>query len=118
MDKIKIEAWIDALDSNQVQAAVSFLQSLRPTELASTRPVEKIEEKPARKKSKPEKKSVPEPKDEGKITIDQVRKLLSSKVEKHRVALKEKLTELGAPNVTNLNEDKYEEFMEFLNSLD
>lgn len=51
------------------------------------------------------------------IKVEDVRALLSEKVDDHRVEIKKKLTELGAPNVSALNPEKYGEFMEFLKSL-
>lgn len=50
--------------------------------------------------------------------IEDVRKLLSKKVNDHREAIKSKLTKLGAPNVSNMDKSKYGEFMEFLENLD
>lgn len=58
----------------------------------------------------------PGPTTEG-IKIEEVRTLLASKVEKHRSAIKEKLTAMGAPNVSSMDASKYGEFIDFLNSL-
>lgn len=52
------------------------------------------------------------------ISIDEVRAALAKKVNAHREEIKEKLTELGAPSVTKLDSSKYEEMLNFLNSLD
>lgn len=52
------------------------------------------------------------------ISIDEVRAALAKKVNAHREEIKEKLTELGAPSVTKLDSYKYEEMLNFLNSLD
>lgn len=51
------------------------------------------------------------------IKVEDVRALLAEKVDDHRTEIKKKLTELGAPNVSSLNPEKYGEFMEFLKSL-
>lgn len=51
------------------------------------------------------------------ITIEDVRRLVSAKVSEHRDAIKQKLTELGAPSVTTLNPEKYQEMFNFLNTL-
>lgn len=51
------------------------------------------------------------------ITIQHVRALLAKKVGDHRAAIKSKLTELGAPNVTKLGEEHYGDFVDFLNNL-
>lgn len=51
------------------------------------------------------------------IGIEDVRKVLASKVNDHRDAIKEKLNELGAPSVTKLAKEKYQEMYDFLISL-
>lgn len=51
------------------------------------------------------------------IKISDLRTLLSKKVDEHRDDIKAKLTELGAKNVTTLDESKYEEFHTFLKDL-
>ena len=52
------------------------------------------------------------------IKISDLRTLLSKKVDEHRDDIKAKLTELGAKNVTTLDEAKYEEFYTFLKGLE
>lgn len=54
---------------------------------------------------------------ESEIKISDLRTLLSKKVDEHRDDIKAKLTELGAKNVTTLDESKYEEFHTFLKDL-
>ena len=60
----------------------------------------------------------PAPAAKESITIEDVRKALQEKVNKHRETIKEKLTELGSPNVTKLDPEKYEEMFNFLKDLD
>jgi hypothetical protein len=50
-------------------------------------------------------------------SIDDVRKLLVTKINNHRPEIKDKLSELGAPSVTKLDQSKYSDFISFLNSL-
>lgn len=50
-------------------------------------------------------------------TIEDVRKMLSQKVNEHRDVIKQKLNELGAPSVTKLDPSKYDEIYNFLNEL-
>lgn len=50
-------------------------------------------------------------------TIEDVRKMLSQKVNEHRDVIKQKLTELGSPSVTKLDPSKYDEMYNFLNEL-
>lgn len=72
-----------------------------------------------KEESKPEEKEVPADSTKGKskIEIEEVRTLLSTKVANHREAIKNKLTEYGAKNVTALESSKYEDFVDFLNNL-
>lgn len=51
------------------------------------------------------------------VSIEDVRAALSAKVNDHRQEIKAKLSELGAPSVTKLDPSKYEEMLNFLNSL-
>ena len=51
------------------------------------------------------------------VSIEDVRKVLAEKVNEHRAAIKDKLTELGAPSVTKLDPSKYNEMHNFLKSL-
>ena len=51
------------------------------------------------------------------LTIDDVRKVVASKAAAHRDEVKAKLTELGAKNVTTLDPGKYQELVNYLNTL-
>lgn len=65
-------------------------------------------------------KPAPEAKPEApatSISIDDVRSLLTQKVNAHRAEIKAKLSALGAPNVTSLDPSKYAEMFEFLKNL-
>jgi len=48
---------------------------------------------------------------------EDVRAAMASKLADHRVDLVNKLKDMGAKNVSSLPEDKYEEFINFCNSL-
>lgn len=50
-------------------------------------------------------------------SIEDVRGMLAKKVNDHRDAIKNKLTQLGAPSVTKLDPSKYDEMYNFLASL-
>ena len=52
-----------------------------------------------------------------KYKIEDVRAAMASKLADHRVELVNKLKEMGAKNVSSLPESKYEEFINFCNSL-
>ena len=51
------------------------------------------------------------------LTIAEVRQVVASKAAAHRAEVKAKLTELGASNVTTLEPSKYQELVDYLNSL-
>lgn len=51
------------------------------------------------------------------VSIQDIRTLLASKVDNHREAIRAKLTELGARNVTGLDAQNYDPFYEFLKDL-
>lgn len=52
------------------------------------------------------------------ITIDGLRELAMTKMNAHRVEIKQKLTELGTPSITKLDAAKYQEMYDFLNGLE
>lgn len=52
-----------------------------------------------------------------RYTIEWVRNLLAGKVGKYRAECKQKLSELGAANVSSLDPEKYSDFVDFLNTL-
>lgn len=51
------------------------------------------------------------------VSIQDIRTLLASKVDNNREAIRAKLTELGAKNVTGLDARNYDSFYEFLKNL-
>lgn len=51
------------------------------------------------------------------VSIQDIRILLASKVDNNREAIRAKLTELGAKNVTGLDARNYDAFYEFLKTL-
>ena len=51
------------------------------------------------------------------VSIQDIRTLLASMVDNHREAIRAKLTELGAKNVTGLDARNYDAFYEFLKNL-
>ena len=66
----------------------------------------------------PQPAAKPQPKAEAKkYKTEDVRAAMASKLADHRVELVNKLKDMGAKNVSSLPEDKYEEFINFCNSL-
>ena len=138
---------VDLSNKAQVEAFNEFTKKMSETysgeEAPEQKPVEtSTEQKPATRtrsrksnptpapepveektQEEPEQENTPEPEPEKEapkaesIKVEDVRALLAEKVDDHRVEIKKKLTELGAPNVSALDPEKYGEFMEFLKSL-
>ena len=80
---------------------------------------EEVAPKPKKKAPKVEEPAAEEEAPEEEIKISDVRSELATKVnlDGNRPKIKAKLTELGAANVTVLDEAKYEEFLTFLQEL-
>lgn len=87
-----------------------------------TKPEVKAEEAKPAPKPEPEKaeQKAEDPKPATaakKYKTEDVRAAMASKLADHRVDLVNKLKDMGAKNVSSLPEDKYEEFINFCNSL-
>mgnify|MGYP005967516909 CR=1 FL=1 len=86
----------------------------------ATEPATKPAAKPAKPAAEPAKPAAEPAKpaaETKEYSIDDVRKLLVTKINSHRPEIKDKLSELGAPSVTKLEQSKYPDFVSFLNSL-
>lgn len=85
---------------------------------AQPAPAPKPATKPAQPASatKPAEKPAEKPVESG-LKIEDVRALLMQKVNDHRSEIKEKLNELGAKSVSTLDPEKYQEMVDYLNSL-
>ena len=122
------------LTANYLNGLANLTENIIPTQpkveekpkkqTVSKPKTEKVEEQPQQKVEEvvEEKPTVVEKventkSNESEIKISDLRTLLSKKVDEHRDDIKAKLTELGAKNVTTLDESKYEEFFNFLNGL-
>jgi flagellar motor protein MotB len=140
MSLVKIKASFDPSNPAQLAAAMNFLSAVggnvipsgtsAPAETTTAdAPKEEAPKKRASRAKKPAetteepKKETPSetPKTEEKaekgITLEDIRSLTSKKAKDHREAIKAKITEWGANNVVQIPEDKFKEFMDFLNSL-
>ena len=78
-----------------------------------TAPVEQSKPVPAKPAEQPKPAAPAQP----SITIDSLRELAMTKMNAHRVEIKQKLTELGTPSITKLDASKYQEMFEFLRNL-
>lgn len=144
MSLVKIEASFDPSNPAHLTAAMNFLSTVggNVTPSGNQAPAyEPKEETPTPKKNAPRKKKTDEvaettktttadaPKEdvtgpetpieveEKTVTLEDIRTLTSKKAKDHREAIKAKLTEWGVPNVVKIPEDKYQEFIDFLNTL-
>ena len=110
MEPIKIEVSVELKLSEDVKNIIASLvsNSSKPAAQATTA-------KPAPAPAKPAEKPA---EDKAEVSIEDVRKALASKVANHRAEIKDKLDEFGAPSVTKLDPAKYQEMLDYLNSLD
>ena len=144
---VKVEVYVDTTNTEQLGALGAFLATIGgmaipvpakdPKDVSTDpapAPAEPEAPKPARKRSpkpapqpeapvEPEAPAAPaEPEKQAEpakeYTVEEVREKLKEKVSDHREAIKGKLTELGAPNVSSLDPSKYTEFVNFLEGLE
>ena len=86
-----------------------------PAEPASAKPVEPAPAKPAEPVATATITTAPK---QSSITIDSLRELAMTKMNAHRVEIKQKLTELGTPSITKLDVSKYLEMYDYLKGLE
>lgn len=115
MEPIKIEVSVKLNLSDDAKNFVASLLSNSSKPAAPTAKPVTSAAKPASASAKPAEKPAEE---KAEVSIEDVRKALASKVANHRAEIKEKLDELGAPSVTKLDPAKYQEMLDFLNTLD
>ena len=122
MEPIKVSVDVNVHLSEKTEGFIlDLVKSIMPDVVKApaakpAAPAAKPESKSAAPAAKPKSKSANTASDN--ISIEDVREALSKKVATHRSEIKEKLTELGAPSVTKLNNSKYSDMLNFLNSLD
>lgn len=132
MTEIKFEMSIDISDPKAVKACAAFFAALAEGETApkkraskkstgteikeadqelsnAIKEAEKVDPTVATEKTEEENTSG--------ITASQIRELVKEKAKEHKTAIRAKLTEFEAANVTKLDPKHYESFMEFLKGL-
>lgn len=136
---VKMEVHVDVNNPQQLESLNTFLKSLSEDSTitgnfksaAKTADAKPAAKPAAGKKVEPAKAEIPKEspapdveeteteQEEGaaEVKIEDLRALVQSKVTVHRDAIKNKLTELGAANVTSLAADKYVAFNDFLTAL-
>lgn len=134
MEPIQINVTVKLDDATQAFLSSLFHGTAKPA--AASAPVEQPKPAPAKSAEQP-KSAAPAPIEQPKpapakpaeqpkpaaapaqssITIDSLRELAMTKMNAHRVEIKQKLTELGTPSITKLDASKYQEMFEFLRNL-
>ena len=121
--KTEIQLTVDVANPVEVNAAIMMLNKFADTKPAKKKKVVKIEtaeEEPAAPVEKEETSTEAPEKEEtssSEVTTKDLRALISKKVDAHRAAIKGKLSELGAKNVTGIKEEDYDTLFAFLNTL-
>ena len=113
MEPIQINVTVKLDDATQAFLSSLFHGTAKPA--AAPAPVEQPKPAPAKpaEQPKPEAPATAQ----SSITIDSLRELAMTKMNAHRVEIKQKLTELGTPSITKLDASKYQEMFEFLRNL-
>ena len=114
------QAFLSSLFGNVAKPAVEQPKPAEPAEQ-----VKPVAEQPKSELAKPAEQSkpvaaVPAPtaSTQSSITIDSLRELAMTKMNAHRVEIKQKLTELGTPSITKLDAAKYQKMYDFLKGLE
>ena len=125
MEPIKVQVSVELNLSEDVKQFVTSLISCNVPAAPAIKPAAAKPAAPAAPATKPAaaKPAAPaapaeKPAETQEVSIEDVRKALASKVANHRAEIKDKLDELGAPSVTKLDPAKYQEMLDFLNTLD
>lgn len=120
--EIKFEANLEETQDLEMVRKICQVIGANPVTVKKPVPAQDVK-KPA---PAPEKTEEPEPMpmdansslgSDPAVSIQDIRTLLASKVDNHREAIRAKLTELGAKNVTGLDVRNYDAFYEFLKDL-
>jgi hypothetical protein len=120
--EIKFEANLEETQDLEMVRKICQVIGANPVTVKKSVPAQDVK-KPAPAPKKTE-ESEPMPMDANSslgsdpaVSIQDIRALLASKVDNHREAIRAKLTELGAKNVTGLDARNYDAFYEFLKDL-
>ena len=123
------QAFLSSLFGGLVKSAGEQQKPAEQQKLAGPKPAEPKPAEPKPVEPKPVEPKPAEPKPvaatttatapkQSSITIDSLRELAMTKMNAHRVEIKQKLTELGTPSITKLDVSKYQEMYDFLKGLE
>lgn len=126
--QVSINAGHETTENSAVKAAEPAQTSEQPAEpkpapKPAPKPTPKAKAKPASEPApaaesapapKPEPAPAQEESEDSAVTLDDIREAAKEKINKHRDAIKAKLTEYGANNISSLSSEYYEDFYVFL----
>lgn len=112
--EIKFEANLEETQDLEMVRKICQVIGANPVTVKTTDVKKSV---PAQDVKEPAPAPVPKKTEEPAVSIQDIRTLLASKVDNHREAIRAKLTELGARNVTGLDARNYDAFYEFLKDL-
>lgn len=129
--EIKFEANLEETQDLEMvrkicQAIGSNPVTVKTTDVKKPAPAQDVKKSAPAQTPTPKKMGEPEPMpmdtnsslgSDPAVSIQDIRTLLASKVDNNREAIRAKLTELGAKNVTGLDARNYDSFYEFLKDL-
>ena len=113
------QAFLSSLFGNVARPVVEQSKPAKPAE--SVKPVAEQPKPASTKPAEQPKPAAAAPAStastQSSITIDSLRELAMTKMNAHRVEIKQRLTELGTPSITRLDVAKYQEMYDFLKGL-
>lgn len=125
MNTIKITAKLNADDPEEIRRGIEFLEFLEGKRGENVKQLKvEAEEVPAKraKKQQPAKEqkeeAAAEEQESGAPTVEDVRVAMSTKIGKHRDAITDKMKSYKAKNLSSVPEDKRQEFLDYIESLD
>lgn len=127
MNTIKITAKLNADDPEEIRRGIEFLEFLEGKRGENVKQLKaEAEEVPAKqpkkkpkKEEKPAKEEAAEEEQKSDIpTVEDVRVAMSTKIGKHRDAITDKMKSYKAKNLSSVPEDKRQEFLDYIESLD
>lgn len=101
--------------AKQAEQVEPVAEQTKPAPAEPAKPVEPAPAKPAEPVATAAIATAPK---QSSITVDSLRELAMTKMNAHRVEIKQKLTELGTPSITKLDVSKYQEMYDFLKGLE
>lgn len=112
--QVSINAGHETTEENGVVNNQESQSAPKPETAAKSTPAAKPEPKPEPKPVAKEPESQPAAEEEQGVTLEDIREVAKEKINAHREAIKAKLAEYGASNISGLSPEFYEDFYVFL----